>query len=398
MFCKGRGQSNNNPYKLTIYEVKRFATINNKGHGYWHQYENQKLFLNELEQKLNIKRPRDWKNIRRKVIIQNGGSALLNRFSGNLPSLLKSVYPNEEWEKIFIKRRKTNQFWDIIDNQKGFMDKLFHKFHFQKLNDLETLNSVDIINQGGRGLLRKYKMSVKKLLNTLYPELKNISANNYWHSIENQRKFMDDLYEKLNLQTPLDWKNIKRSQISYHGGYSLINKYNWNFPLLLKTIYPEVEWGFVKLRQPSKTRKYWQSIENQKSFLNEIYQILNLQSLDDWKLISRKTIRDLGGAGLLRIYNENLMLVLQTIYPDHNWVFPKRNNELFMTHILRQLQSVFKVNRKEDWYRISQQLLSHYDKYLFENNGVVGMKILYPNSLLNALKLEHPGQIWRKRF
>jgi len=75
----------------------------------------------------------------------------------------------------------------------------------------------------------------------------------YWSNIDNQRAFLDELANKLDITEPSQWKKIKLSTIRQNGGSSFVGKYN-NIKQLFQTIYPEQEWDPIFPSETNQTR------------------------------------------------------------------------------------------------------------------------------------------------
>jgi len=74
-------------------------------------------------------------------------------------------------------------------------------------------------------------------------------------TIENQRKFFDQIALEKKIQTLEGWYDISSSFIQQRGGASILVKYNGSLIKALCTIYPENNfqlWKFEKVPQ-----KYW---------------------------------------------------------------------------------------------------------------------------------------------
>lgn len=65
--------------------------------------ENQKLFLDGLAIKLNIKSPSDWGSVRIRAVQDHHGSTIIERFGGSLQRALKTVYSGK------VRIRNSNQ-------------------------------------------------------------------------------------------------------------------------------------------------------------------------------------------------------------------------------------------------------------------------------------------------
>lgn len=65
---------------------------------------------------------------------------------------------------------------------------------------------------------------------------------------------------------------------------------------------------------PQVPRLYWRSMENRRKFLDEIAIKHNVKKLSDWGKVTISQIRQFGGAGLLKYYNNSLFECLKAIY------------------------------------------------------------------------------------
>ncbi len=60
--------------------------------GYWKQLKHQRLFLDNLAKKLNIKDPKDWYFVSTRQVHALGGHGLLNYYKGSLIQALQANY------------------------------------------------------------------------------------------------------------------------------------------------------------------------------------------------------------------------------------------------------------------------------------------------------------------
>lgn len=60
---------------------------------FWDNVSNQKVFLDNLSKKLNIKHVHDWFRITTTKFQAKGGSTLLRKYNGSLGNMLATVYP-----------------------------------------------------------------------------------------------------------------------------------------------------------------------------------------------------------------------------------------------------------------------------------------------------------------
>lgn len=100
----------------------------------WKDISQQKAFLDELSQKLNIKQKSDWYNVRAYdvkasakypfiKVKENGGESLItNKYGGSLVKALMAIYPEYEWKPWKFIGKIESEFWNSYENQKRFLD------------------------------------------------------------------------------------------------------------------------------------------------------------------------------------------------------------------------------------------------------------------------------------
>jgi hypothetical protein len=140
---------------------------------------------------------------------------------------------------------------------------------------------------------------------------------------------------------------------------------------LLSEVYRNYEWlpwKFGKLPV-----NFWDDMKNQRKFLEWAGKQLKIKEMEDWYKVSvkvleifnfqveNKDLSDLGGQGLLHIYNNSPSHLLATVFPEYEWLpwkftrIPVRfwdnlgNQRKFVEWAGKQL----KLNKLEDWYKVS---------------------------------------------
>jgi len=158
------------------------------------------------------------------------------------------------------------------------------------------------------------------------------------------------------------WYQVTMAQIEANGGSGLLDKYNDSVLRLLETVYPEFR--FDPLKFPKAPASYWNRLENQKRFLDELALKLGFDPVNEkerWYKVTPQVIKANGGGGLLKKYNNNLSFLLRNIYPNYVWLpfrfekSPQRfwhsseNQKLF----LENLRTHLGLSRNlEDWYQV----------------------------------------------
>ncbi len=153
--------------------------------GHWDKLSNQKIFLNDLASRLNIKDKSGWYKMTVKSFQQHGAAGLLEKY-GNSPSkLLSTVFPEylvQVYSFIIIKYEwdlskfpsLPRGYWNAVSNQRAFMDDLAMKLNISDTPGWLNVTARSLQHQGGATLLDKYHGSLSKLLSTVYPEYKQI--------------------------------------------------------------------------------------------------------------------------------------------------------------------------------------------------------------------------------
>ena len=262
--------------------------------GYWSLIENHYKHLEEVYCKYNFQSLEDWKKPLKEIkkIIN---CSLLLHYKHNFKKILIKLYPNYPWNFIM---KKEKGYWEDIQNQRLFLESLFSSL---KLNNLNQLNNIELIEKnGGRLLIKKYKYNTKLLLKTIFPDYKEEISDNilkrnkrgYWNSIDNQSLFMKHLFDDLNLKSEeewgmMTWKDIMKKK----GGSNLHRIYSGNLHKLFQSIFPTLSYSYHSTK--SKLRLKLIKLQNEYQIRKKI----------DW----------------YRIPSPNLISCLNFFHPDEKW-------------------------------------------------------------------------------
>ena len=294
--------------KYSIFDLKCMACPEGKSSfnrsklpsGYWENRENIENFLLKIKGRYNLNSPEDWNSITKNIIRSNGGSALLQKYS--LFEIKCMACP--EGESMFDNQPKPTGYWEKKENVLQFLSEIKQKYLFTTPEDWNSLTKEHIEPNGGSSLLSKYSIFDLKCM--ACPEGKYSFSRSklpagHWESKDNIEKFLSQIKEKYDLNTPDDWNSIKKSTIRSNGGGSLLHKYSM-FELKCMAC-PEGESMFDGQPKPAG---YWENHENIDDFLDTVKEKYNLKTLEDWKRIPRYQITAEGGSGLFtsKIYSE----------------------------------------------------------------------------------------------
>ena len=357
--------------------------------GYWENKENIFQFLSKIKQKYNLNTPEDWNSITQDHIKSNGGSTLLKKYV--MYDIKCMACP--EGKSIFNNPSLPSGYWENKENISKFLLEIQKKYNLNTSEDWNSITREHIKSNGGRSLLSKYSMYELKCM--ACPEGKSIFNNprqtsGYWENIENIHKFLSEIQKKYNLNTPEDWNSIPATYIKSNGGWALLKKYSM-FELKCMAC-PEGKSMFTKPPQPSG---YWEIKENVNNFLLEIKQKYNLNTIEDWNLISRNHIESNGGSSLLKKYS---VFELKCIAcPEGKSIFtnPRQTAEFWenkenINDFLSQIKRKYNLNNPEDWKRVSKdQIISEGGWGFLNSKNYLETKVKFegPNETTKLLPL-----------
>eukprot|EP01114_Cavostelium_apophysatum_P021760 TRINITY_DN7678_c1_g1_i3.p1 TRINITY_DN7678_c1_g1~~TRINITY_DN7678_c1_g1_i3.p1 ORF type:complete len:362 (-),score=85.74 TRINITY_DN7678_c1_g1_i3:265-1350(-) len=282
---------------------------------------NQRSFLDLLAKKLNIRDLDDWYKVKKKDFVENGGQALLNNYyGGSVSKAITTLYPDHVW-KLHRFENVPRNYWADPKNRRSFFEDIAKGCNVKERSDWYRVSKNEIKRQGGSRLLQLYSDSPSKALIASFPEYDwkihefNSAPLNHWSSLQNRRKFFDDLAHRLNIKSFEDWYNVSEADVSQNGGAGLLRShYNGSHVKALVAIYPEHDW------QPWRFAKtpvdYFVDVENQRLFMNHVAKLKNVKHSNDWKHVSKEFIRSVGGESLLIRYKGSLLSMLQKIFPE----------------------------------------------------------------------------------
>ncbi len=151
----------------------------------------------------------------------------------------------------------------------------------------------------------------------------------YWNNINNQKYFLDQLANTLNIVTPSGWDEVTSALLRKHGGGSLLQKYDNSMTRLFSTVYRGYKWRYSYL-----PRGHWNNLATQRSFMDKILKKLNI-TMDNhsWHKITVSSVQQHGGSGLLKKYKDSLGSMLATVYPEY-----KQFCRLFAMNVVRDMK------------------------------------------------------------
>jgi len=308
-----------------------------------------------------------WYQIDLKLFAAEGGKDLLSKY-GSLWGVLSAVFPERSW-RAFKFGSVPRGYWTSLDHQREFLEYISSELKMKNLDGWYQVNSSDLTSRGGARLLQIYNHSLSEMLAAVYPDHSwdtskfSRSLFNDWSSLENQRKFMDNLGKKLGLHDLDGWYSVSTKELSPHVG-GLLKIYKNSISKLLGAVYPDYPWDVTKFAK--RPMNYWLSLENRKQFLDEVAEKLGLRDLDGWYGVRLSQLAPFGAGGLLKIFDKSLSNLLTAVYPDHPWDRSKfsRRPQKYWSSIENQKKYLDDVAKQlglrdlDGWYSIGMNDLS----------------------------------------
>eukprot|EP00011_Vannellida_sp_DIVA3-517-6-12_P005193 CAMPEP_0114615192 /NCGR_PEP_ID=MMETSP0168-20121206/6039_1 /TAXON_ID=95228 ORGANISM="Vannella sp., Strain DIVA3 517/6/12" /NCGR_SAMPLE_ID=MMETSP0168 /ASSEMBLY_ACC=CAM_ASM_000044 /LENGTH=467 /DNA_ID=CAMNT_0001826257 /DNA_START=199 /DNA_END=1602 /DNA_ORIENTATION=+ len=287
--------------------------------GYWNVRENRQKLFNEIAAAHGVETDQDWRRVLTKDVVAAGGAGLLKLYGNSVFAALVGTFPDKEWNELEVRSTVPKGYWLERDNRKKFLESFKRKWrpsgkdgtdaepalHLDR-SVWQQVEGLDILAlPGGASFLKHYGYSLLRALRDLEPEhtwnAEDVSASkkpkHFWKDAANLRRFLDTLAEAKGIKSPMQWKDVKNSDVIEGGGYSLFEHHGTLFNAL-QAAYPEQEF-FVDQCRPSVPRSHWQDEGNVRDFIARVSRSLRIEGPADWARVSHQQLRELGGGSLL---------------------------------------------------------------------------------------------------
>ena len=213
----------------------------------------------------------------------------------------------------------------------------------------------------------------------------------FWNDIENHRRYVRWLEMEWEIKDREQWYEVKTKDLIHCYGVSLLTRYSWQVPKILKAVYPSYPWK--EWMFPQVPQGFFAEKKNRVRWIKWAAEQLDLRKPEDWydvnlsELVQLKSGCFFGNRGL------TLVEVLREAYPKTPWkewlfaVVPngfwkeRHHQQRYMTWLQKQL----KFRKMEGWYSVTDQD--------FRNHRGSGIYHLY-GSTIELLKDQFPKYKW----
>lgn len=257
----------------------------------------------------------------------------------------------------------------------------------------------------GAGILANhYNGSICLALATVYPEkrwfpwLFTQIPIGYWASRANHKKYLDWLWDELNLKRFEDWYNVSNNTVVQRGGRGLLTHYQDSLRKALAAIYPHYKW--LPWKFVNTQIGLWRDKTLHREFMDHVAEMLSINGPDGWYRVTKAQVEQLGGHHLLQQhYGGILYNALATVYPEMHlqpWRFDNtprsfwrkpENHRLFFDWLGKELS----ITKHEDWYNVTQDTICKMGGYCVLSSYYD----LDYRKALAAVYPEHSWQVWR---
>eukprot|EP00026_Physarum_polycephalum_P001418 Phypoly_transcript_01419.p1 GENE.Phypoly_transcript_01419~~Phypoly_transcript_01419.p1 ORF type:complete len:980 (+),score=139.70 Phypoly_transcript_01419:131-3070(+) len=342
------------------------------------------------------------------VVIQKGGSIMLEYYEGSVVKALLDVYPNIglDEEKFLI---TTRQYWQQEQNQRKFFDDFAHKHDFDPLSAASwyTISRAAVTSEkGGTEVLSFYDSLITALCH-LYPDIGidplqfSKVPRQFWKQPQNRRKFFTDFAKKRGFD-PLDVENWypiwKETILAEKGGPAALDFYRGSLSDALEGIFPNLAWQRDKFYTLQKYAR-----ESHKKVFDTFAKKNNFDPLfpENWNNTSRENINEeQGGRAALTYYGGSLSTALSSVYgipfnelhlnrvSKNYWNSLDNRKKFFDTF---SAKNGFDPLRAESWDSVTNSLI------LLEKGGESVLNRFYGGSISRAILDVYPTVVLEKR-
>lgn len=204
----------------------------------------QREFLDRLGGSLGFREPKDWYRLTVEDLRKHGGAGLLSKYDGSPSLLVRSVYPDHEWNLCqFVVVPKVH--WN-----RAFMERLGKKLGFKEMKDWYRLTAEDLRQNGGGWLLSRHGGSPSLLVRSVYNDhdwcVWRFRGLRVELDLRGKLEVVERLGEELMVRRLEDWYRISWKQIGEVVPVVLLRRY----PLeeLLPLAFPNHVWDLARLQ------------------------------------------------------------------------------------------------------------------------------------------------------
>ena len=246
----------NNNFSTHIKEISKNSLPKLQNRNTKWTLKSQREHMNNFAKEMKINSPKDWYKMTTSHIKKNHSGSVLNIYNGSLIKLLRTIYPEENWDENMFKKIP-NFFHNNVDQQRAYLESLAERMGITKLEDWYNVKSIDLKRLKANSFInRLYGGSLIRALIEIYPEYNwevnkfNSAPKKYWVNENHQKLLIISLIKTYCVNKIDDWYRISFRQITQING-SGIRRHGGLFQVLKKN-FPDQNWNSFLFRKRLK--------------------------------------------------------------------------------------------------------------------------------------------------
>lgn len=366
---------------------------------FWENQENHRRYMQWLGDMLGFKKPEDWYKITYKDFLSHKGGGLLQSYYQNSPTVaVREHLPEYEWKEWFFDNVPLN-FWNKPQNRRRYMQWLEDKLGYKTPEDWYRITQKDFHRNKGNRFLAYYQGSPSAAVMEYFPDydwkewLFGMSPLGFWDKLNNRRRYMQWLGDKLGYKNPEDWYKITCSDFQKNKGNRFLTYYQSSPSVAVMEYFPEYEWK-EWLFEPTP-QNFWKNLENRRRYMEWLGEMLEFRIPEDWYRITCNDFLRNRGRGFLDYYQDSPSAAVIEYLPEYSgkeWLFdlvPRNfwenpdNRRRYMQWLGGQLG----FQKPEDWYKITYKD--------FQKNKGIRFLVYYQSSPSAAVMEYFPEYNWQ---
>ncbi len=270
--------------------------------GFWRKKTNRLLYMKWLELELGYGRPTDWLNLKAKDFAEHAGGAILHVARMRPHQLVAELYLNRIWHPWLFSQLEHN-YWKDPAHRVAYLKWLGKRLGYRRPTDWFGIQRRDFARNHGYVIVDEWDGDFTRAIREIYPKLecepwmlKRIPHGSFWEKQPNRRRYMTWLAKRLGIKKPIDWYQVRSTDLRQHYGKGLIHKLQSVAAIVLDA-FPEHSWKpWLFDRVP---HGFWSSRRNRNDYFDWLAVQLKIRDASDWGRIQNKDQRELHFGGLL---------------------------------------------------------------------------------------------------
>jgi len=294
--------------------------------GFWTKKENQRKYMEWLGGVLNFNDLDDWYAISVESFISNKGIGLISLYRGSPSEVVISVFSEHDWKQWMFKSIPQG-FWLKKENQRKYMEWLGEVLDFKEMDDWYNVSEDSFRLNLGKEILSLYLFAPSKVVMTLFPEhdwkpwMFKVIPRGFWTKKENQKKYMEWLGGIINVNGIDEWYDVPPELFHNYYGKRLLDLFDGSVEDLVLSLFLSEQAKPTKA--PTKLpksfpKRFWVKRENQRKYMEWLGGVINVNGIDEWRRVPKKTFEENHGKLLMEMYGGSVDHLVSSIFPDED--------------------------------------------------------------------------------